>query len=596
MKNVLPFFFTVAALCYCQLNDVAAMNNAGAGELYVPPHRRPRALTAPLDTAPAHDFKKSMTPPPTPSAHFHDSVGTAVSSAGSSSCAEISSDDSPYSVLNGNYVYSSGAYIPPPLRGIAKVNGPILDVGKIILTPSATGFAEDMFRFFAFLISADYAELKEMENDLAGLFFTANFSRNCFVSEAAEQCFDSVRLGLEADFSEDPLQLAGQYKSSVWSTLICLAWSGNWLTPSFSDEVDQAAKKLHVLLQVTAKKLLKYYKSNRLFRDPVGEEVEASKDILEYLNGRGIFVNDVKFIKPSADLDNSDIKVSVQGTSGFFEEVVRTFSDLHSHSGTFYHFIHNLPAKFNIRERQNNCYCRSENSIDLNFNVNDPLFTLFPFPGAKRDASGRYLFHPNDYGERFGKMYLMEHELGHLMHNLLWRSFDILNEDDSTMKVASCVYTDKASAAVRCTLPADIAVKKIRRGADFPLIIHGMPVPLKNVQKYLEECCASRTKIANLLFDSEDEVTQILGFRVYDGTLFVRKLCDLTFFAEQGLPVRTDHGACFSSAQDLVFGAACPEKYVDFRNLELNREFMPLLFRLHGLDMNEYEKRLMGKI
>lgn len=592
MKNVLSLFFTVATLCYCQLNEVTAMDSAGSGELYIPPHRRPRALTTPLLTECVGNLEKTVTPPATPCAHTHHPEDVTITPAESSSCAETSSDDSPYSVLNGNYVYSSGAYIPPPLRGIAKTNEPVLEVENIILTSSATGFAEDMFRFFSFLVSVDYPELKEMEKDLANLFFTTNFNHNCFVNEPAEQYFHYVKWNLEMDFPDDSLRLAGQYKSTIWSTLICLAWSGNWLTSSFVNEVDRVAKKLNILLQVTAKKVLKYYEFNRLFRDPYGEEVTASKNILEYLNGRGIPIKNVKFIKPSADLDNDNIKVDVQGKYNFFDEVTGTFSDLRSHSETFSRFIHNLPSKFNIRRRQDNCYCRSENSIDLNFNVNDPFYTLFSFPGAKQDASGRYLFHPSMWGGKFGKMYLMEHELGHLMYNPLWRSFDVLNEGDFTIEVASCIYGDSVSATVKRTLPSDIAVKKIARGGDFPLVIHNSSVPLKDVQKYLEECCASRTKIARLLFDSEDEVTQILGFRVHDGTLFVRNLCDLTFLVEQGLPVRTDHGASFPSAQDLVFGAACPEKYVDFHDLELNREFMSLLFKLHGLDMKRYEERL----
>lgn len=542
LRSVLLLLSTVDALLGAQATECVDMSQSEAGEFCTPPYCRDNAVMPPIID-----------------------------------CPEIE--------LNENAVLAH-------LKGVVnKINlRPILDINKIPPTPYSLKLTDDLFHLFALRKLTKKPQLLDLERDFSNFFLRMDSAHDCFANETVNEYFHVVKNDFEQDLEEGTPCLEKKYNLMLWGSLLCLALSGHWLTPSAHKDMDNLRQRLRTSLKETAKELLN--QSPELFRDPVKNEIIAAKNMVSYLNSRGITVKNVKFIVPKTNTVERKINIDVDGNTGFCNAVLETFYDIHLQSQAFQQLQTVLPSRFSIREREENRHSYFQNSIDLRFSPMEPIYTLFYFPGAEPDASGRYRFRP-DNREIGWRAYPMWHELGYITYGLSQELLNILSdEDDSTMNMAANMFIPEAEATVKKTLKASIDIAKSVYGENYPTIVHGKPIILKNLQRYLERCCASQKGIAQLLFGNEDEVIQLFGVRLYSETLYVQELCDLRFLAELGLPIKTDRSAVFDSPQDLPLGASHSEKYVDFSNLNLNRDFMSLLFQIHGLDMNVYEDKL----
>lgn len=448
--------------------------------------------------------------------------------------------------------------------------------------------------------------------------------------------------------------------------------------------IDDACTGIEKFLYKTAEILLR---SEELFIPLLSEH---KRQIIDAFCSHDVNISDVKFINFGSELSEEEkawrkrenlerfFQLGMQLPIGLFikrednsEEYILNNSSVLSR---FFEILSpGTPCK---RSEGKTRYNALLDCLEVNLERSRLRHTLFDFPGARSDVYGRYLVDPERIEVSCFEPFF--HEGGHALSEPFTAIFEILEEaetekEDLTMRAASCFFDssesrisknswgvlsrlerDKNTVLAHPVKYMDAKGMTIQEVYEYICKSEGkenyLPTDLESFSKFLQKYAVSRERTAKFLFGENREIMQILGLRIHGGVLYVNELSDFVLYAEQRLPIRTDHlveqklrwrgvstveknveehvtcsagqkyqaqtGAVslgkplviskeFSSLSEDAFLSVVeivllnlvkrPESFIHYK-LRMNHDFMALLFELYELNIIDYEREMRERM
>lgn len=406
------------------------------------------------------------------------------------------------------------------------------------------------------------------------------------------------------------------------------------LSKSLNDELNE-----EILNDLS--ELASYLLSSELLFIPVTDGHRAK--ILDIFNAEELNVREIKLINFTTNMQSNEIVRREKTNLTRFKmlEVPVPMPCIVKQ------FMKTLPPKISIVRSSKECsiYDAFAYCAEVNDKANLKQHTLLALPGTAPYSDGGYFFDLNRTPiERF---YFFYHEGSHAMSEPFNSVFQVLEHNSTekcqitpTMRAASCIFNKinrdiKEKAKARFVSLIRFPNMPIQYGANGQKLLrnfHGnksvrnvyrfifenfnrslpqvwdKPLDsLENVLDFLTSKCSilagdDADKYLRKIFTNDREILQILGFRIFDGVLYVNKFSDFTLFNQLRLPIRTSHMGIFDetlhfdqileecSDPELFMRLVC--NYNDFLGyrFEINPDFAPALFSLHGVSMEKYLK------
>lgn len=310
---------------------------------------------------------------------------------------------------------------------------------------------------------------------------------------------------------------------------------------------------------------------------PCGKVTEAEKNTAEamvkYLRAHGMTIKGVRFITDTPK-DKVDWKSVIDGfviedSDEFKKQISEVFQYGVENSAVFRRLLLSLPAGLNIMEGKRSCVKKGENgqievyiSLDQidDFKYNTP----FALSDLRSDELNRYEFSIEN--KKLNRLYVLYHELSHVKRKQITQDLGIptslkkgSKNGKDTMNAISNLF-DFSKVRNDDIEVSPLLANIIRSLKEchkcffyFPHKVYISPkfyhikkkISFDEVEncyrKKVKELRSDKSKLAEILFDTVEEVNQVEGIAVYNDFLYVRPSCDVAFFAEQNLPIRTDH-------------------------------------------------------
>lgn len=297
-------------------------------------------------------------------------------------------------------------------------------------------------------------------------------------------------------------------------------------------------------------------------------EKQESKDLMAYLNQKGLNIDKIKVIKPVYNGQPTNQSLNVLPGDA------RTLAVMNTVPPNIY---------WQIMEDELTGWFSHFNCISLQPSVMDDtqFYSLLPLndPKLEKDGNRRVIHIKN-------KPYVINHESGHAsceVFNTIWALISEEADKSNTFKFGGSTYNGTA----KIKADVDNLIRRKLKGKQ--VNVKGKTVNSKDVKTTINS-----NAIAYLL-EHEAEILQLIGGAVKDTTLYINEHNDIVYSVDNKLPIRTDYeNAEYRNAKwDLV---AALQKYpvvcLDRSKLTANYEFLSLLIRLYGRDPIAYRQQM----
>lgn len=304
-------------------------------------------------------------------------------------------------------------------------------------------------------------------------------------------------------------------------------------------------------------------------------------------------------------------------------------ADKYLNTPVFERFISILPTSLNFVICPPNLsgFNYMKRTIELDSPSNHDEFSLSSFKFSDEPSIGtdRYV---TSLGIEISRLKTLFHEGGHAICDFLTGIFSILDSKsgtvtDATLDVAMHMFNKIDLKVKKEALNAYDSFKNDRNN-DYNgfyqfclqqcprsnVFMDVVPPTFDDIPLFLEKM-TSKESAERSLFNSEREVLQQFGFIIFGDVMYVYNLCDIQFQYQFKTPFQSEHNAgvdpivlkeksvsyddIFREPNNFFFSVINhSHELLDF-NLEKNREFIDLLFKLQGLDLNKYECEMKQK-
>lgn len=337
-----------------------------------------------------------------------------------------------------------------------------------------------------------------------------------------------------------------------------------WLDADLLNRISSLSNEIRAsLAQVAGEMYTKL--QDMLFEDISGRQ--ESKDLMAYLNQKGLNIDKIKIINPVYNGQPVDQSFNILSDEARSLPVMQ-----------------NIPPKVRWQKQngQNTGWYSHFNSISLEPKRIDSIefYSLLPLndPELKKDGNRRVIYIKN-------KPYVINHESGHAsceVFNTIWALISEEADKSNTFKFGGSIY----NGTPKIKTDVDNLIRRKLKGKQ--INVKGKTVNSKDVKTTINS-----NAIAYLL-EHEAEILQLIGGAVKDTTLYINKHNDIVYAVDNKLPIRTDYeNAEYRNAEwDLVAVLReYPVVCLDLSELTANYEFLSLLIRLYGRDPTVYRQQ-----